>query len=135
MYRRPPKKNPYGNPIAKAIIKQELTSQILNHKIRLYMLDAGEPCAQLMEATGVSIGMVGYAAEVEAAQPGSAFTRDNPKLRVLRGGLSACQQMLLADRWDPLQATSIAMGIDAAVELVPLISPQSLATAIRALSH
>lgn len=135
MYRRPPKKNPYGNPIAKAIVKRQLVSEILDHKIRLYMLEPGDQCAHLMEATGVSMGMVGYAAEVEAAQPGSTFSRDNPKLRVLRGGLSACQQMLLADRWDPLQATSIAMAIDATVELVPLISPESLATAIRALSH
>lgn len=134
MYRRPPKKNPYGNPIAKAIIKQELTSQILSHKIRLYMMQAGEPCDALMEATGVSMAMVGYAAELEAAKPGSKFSREDRRLRILRGGLSACQQMLLANRWDPLQATSIAMGIDATVELVPLVSPESLAEAMRALS-
>jgi hypothetical protein len=130
MYRRPPKKSPYGNPVAKAIIKQELTSQILDHKI----MQAGEPCDALMEATGVSMAMVGYAAELEAAKPGSKFSREDPKLRILRGGLSACQQMLLANRWDPLQATSIAMGIDATVELVPLVSPESLAEAMRALS-
>lgn len=135
MYRRPPKKNPYGSPVTKAIVKQHLVSEILNHKIRLYMLGSGEPCAELMEATGVSMGMVGYAAEVEAAKPGSTLSQDNSRLRVLRGGLSACQQMLLANRWDPLQATAIAMGIDATVELVPLISPESLTTAIRALSR
>lgn len=43
-------------------------------------------------------------------------------------------KQLLANRWDPLQATSIAMGIDATVELVPLVSPESLAKAIKALS-
>lgn len=134
MYRPPPKKNPYSNPVAKAIVKQHLVSEILNHKIKLYMLESGQQCAPLMEVTGLSMGMVGLAAEIEAARPGSTFRKDHPKLRVLRGGLSACQQMLLSDCWDPLQATSIAVGIDATVDLVPLVSPDSLAEAMRALS-
>lgn len=116
------------NPIARAAARKQLASAVTDQKIRLYMMEKGEKCADVMEAIGKTLAVVGYASELDPKLSG-----EDPRVRVLRGGLSACQQMLLADSWDPVQARSIDMALDAAMDLNMKVGGEFVNEAIHAL--
>lgn len=100
------------NPIARAVARKKLASAALNQKIRLYLMEDGEPCASEMEVIGKTLAVVGYASELDPKIGG-----EDVRVRVLRGGLSACKQLMIADKWDSGQVVSIDKALDAALEL------------------
>lgn len=99
------------NPVAQAISKQKLNSAITKQKIALYMGQRGENMDQVLMGIAMTLSMLGLAAELDPKIP-----NDDPKLRVLQGGLSACKQCLEVG-WDPLQARAIDVAFDAALNL------------------
>jgi hypothetical protein len=122
-------KNTARNPIARAVAQAKLRSVITNNKIKLYLLGKGESCADMMETIGYALSVIGYAAELDPA-----IGHDDIRVRVLRGGLSACQQMLLSDSYDPLNTVSIDKALDAAEELNRIIKPEYANQAMLALA-
>ncbi len=112
LYHRRVSKQVANNPIARAVAHKKLAEAILDQKIKLYIMEAGEECADVMEGIGMTLAVIGYASEIDPAIGG-----DSPVVRVLRGGLSACQQMIHRDFWDIRQAPAIEVALDAAESL------------------
>ena len=92
-HRKVSNRNVANNPVARAIAKQALSKALRDQKIKLYMMDDGESCADICEGIGMTLGVIGYASEL-------AGLGDTPENKILRGGLSACTQLLKADKWD-----------------------------------
>lgn len=118
------RKNTGMNPVARAVAQQKLKEVLLGQKIYLYMMHDGDECREVMEALGSTIGLIGYAANISDL--------DGPELNVLRGGLSACQQLLTAGVYDTLHTPSIAMALDAAEKLNRKVSAENMNRAIHA---
>lgn len=125
MYYRKVSKNTANNPVAQACARAKLHSVLRDQKIRLYMLDKGEPCEDLMEGVGVMLGVVGYAAVLQKLS--------GPDVNKVRGGHSACQQLVLAGKYDPLHTVAIAAAIDSAEALNKLIKAEFLNMSLRKL--
>lgn len=116
-----------ANPVAQAIAKAKLHSAILDQQLRIYLMEDGEPCAELCEGVGMTLAVVGYASELSGLG-------DTPQNRVLRGGLSACQQMLLADKWNGTNATAVSNALDAAEQLNRQVRPDFINRAWKSLN-
>lgn len=106
------------NPVARAVARQKLHAALVDQKIRLYLLEAGEPCAEFMEGLGLTLVTIGIACEKQKIT--------NPSVSVLRGGLSACQQLMLADRYDPTQTVAIDLALQAAESLNKQLTADSI---------
>lgn len=106
------------NPVARAVARQQLREELLEQKIKLYVMSNGDACAELMEGLGLTLTTIGVACALQKL--------DSPQVRVLRGGLSACQQLMLADSYDPMQATAITAALTAAEELNPKLTAASI---------
>lgn len=130
MYYHKVRKTTAQNPIARAVAQAKLRSVLTDNKIHLYLLGKGDSCADKMEAIGYALSVIGYAAELDPA-----IGHDDVRVRVLRGGLSACQQMLLSDSYDPLNTVSIDKALDAAEELNRKVKPQYANQALAELSN
>ena len=97
------------NPVARAVARKKLHQAIVDQKIRLYMMDEGEDCAELCEGIGMTLAVLGYAAEIDPK-----IGPHDSTVRVLRGGLSACQQMLLTGKYVKANTVAIDVALDAA---------------------
>lgn len=98
-----------GISVAQAVARKLLHDILVDQKIALYLLSPKEPCKPLMRALGTSLAVVGYAAEYQGLNP--------PELSILRGGLSACDQMAKTDSYDPINTTAIVRALDIADDL------------------
>lgn len=116
------------NPVARAIARAKLKQSILDVKLKLFLMQKGEPCADFLLGISQIIGVVGYACELDPKQGPEV-----PALRVLRGGLSACQQLVDTDKWDPKQAVAIEAAIDAAAALNDVVNSKYVAKAWQAI--
>ena len=128
-YKKVPKRTA-TNPIARAVAQAKLRSVITDSKIKLYMMNKGDSCAELMEAIGYALAVIGYASDCDPS-----IGHDDVRVRILRGGLSACQQMLLSDSYDPLNTVSIDKALDAAEELNRVVKPEFANRAIVELAN
>lgn len=97
------------NPVAKAVAKKKLHDAIRDQKIQLYMLDKGEKCEALMTGIAMTLSLMAYAGALDPT-----VGRDNPKVRVVEGGMSACLQMSEANAWDPIHTVALDVALDAA---------------------
>lgn len=112
MYHREVSINTSANPVARAVARHRLKQALLEQKIQLYLLADGEPAANVLTAIGAMFAVVGLAAEID-----KAIDRDDPELRVMRGGLSACEQMMKAGAWASINAPAIERALDSAFAL------------------
>lgn len=103
-------KNVAGNLVARAAAQKQLNEALTDQKIRLYMLNRGEKCADLMMGLWYTLTLIYMAA--------SAYKKIGPTsstVRIVRGGISACEQMAeSAAGWDPINTTAISVAMDAA---------------------
>lgn len=111
-YYRRVSKNTANNMVARAYAQEKLNLALVDQKIKLYMTEKGEDCAELMTGLGMTLAVVGLAAETDPA-----IGPDDTLVRVLRGGLSACQQLLNSSGHDPLHNIAISQALDAAEKL------------------
>jgi hypothetical protein len=109
-HRKVSNRNVGNNPVARAVAKQALAKALRDQKIRLYLMDEGEACAEMCEGVGMTLAVVGYASEL-------AGLGETPQNKVLRGGLSACQQMLHSGKWVKLNTVAVVNALDAAEAL------------------
>ena len=125
MYIRSVPKNVATNPIARAVARQKLRHKLVDQKIALYLMNDGDDCVELLEGLGTTLAIIGMAAEMEPKiQP------DDQRLRILRGGLSACQQLIKSGKFDKSQTVSICRALDEAEGLNVWISAASIQKAI-----
>ena len=113
------------NPIARAVARQKLRHKIVDQKIALYLMEEGDDCGELLEGLGTTLAIIGMAAEMEPK-----ILPDDQRLRVLRGGLSACQQLIKSGKFEKAQTVSICRALDEAEGLNVWISPISIQKAV-----
>lgn len=113
------------NPIARAVARQKLRHKIVDQKIALYLMEEGDDCGELLEGLGTTLAIIGMAAEMEPK-----ILPDDKRLRILRGGLSACQQLIKSGKFEKGQIISICRALDEAEGLNVWISPAAIQKAI-----
>ena len=77
------------NPVARAIARNILRQAIVDQKIQLYMLEDGAPCAGICVMIAQMLSVL-----IEAAAIDKTVGTDNADVRVMRGAISACEQMI-----------------------------------------
>ena len=112
------------NPVARAVAQKKLADDLTTRKIRLYMMQDGEPCADLLENLAVMLATIGVASELDPDVGG-----EDVGVRILRGGMSACQALIKTDKWDSLQAVPIERALDEAQLLNKRVHPVYIAQA------
>lgn len=117
-------KNTALNPVARAMAQKKLADDLTTRKIRLYMMQDGEPCADLLEELAVMLATIGVASELDPDVGG-----DDVGVRILRGGMSACQALINTDKWDSAQAVAIERALEEAEALNKRVHPKYIAQA------
>jgi hypothetical protein len=115
------------NPVAQAVARQRLEKAITDQKIALYMLEQGERCADLLSGLAGTMTVVLEACYLEGIV--------NTETSVLKGGLNACLQVMMADSFDKNQTLAISFGLDRALELAGKVSPDSINKAWKGMSN
>jgi len=125
-------KNTALNPVARAMAQKKLADDLTTRKIKLYMMEDGEPCADLLENLALMLATIGVASEMDPDIGGA-----DVGVRILRGGMSACQALIKTDKWDSAQAVPIERALDEAQVLNRRVHPVyiSRANAIRTEIH
>lgn len=106
------------NPVAKAVARERLKNAIRDQKIALYMLTQGEPCADLLAGLSGTMTVVLNAAYMDHI--------DGPEIGILKGGLNACIQVMMADSYDTTQTIAIEQGLEKALALAKKVKPESI---------
>lgn len=112
------------NPVAKAIARARLSKAMTHMALRIYSLGHREECAALLQEAGQLLGLVGMAAEREPAVGPTHLG-----VRVIRGALSAIEQMSKDQRWDRTQAAAVEHGVNTAIDLNRVIKQEHLLSA------
>jgi hypothetical protein len=112
------------NPVARAIAQKKLERDILIVKLKLYMTPDGAVCADFLEEIALLLATVGVASELDPAIGGA-----DVGVRILRGGMSACQALIKTDKWSLDQAVAIERAVDEAQELNKRVHPKYIAQA------
>lgn len=121
------KKQTALNPIARAVARARLASELLEFKLKVYSLEHGSP-TDLLEELGPWLSLIGYAAELDKRIP-----QDDPRKRIIRGAVSACNQAIAAGTWDKMLAPAISHGLTVAEELNKVLDPVATNTAFHRL--
>lgn len=112
------------NPVARAIAQKKLEREILLVKLKLYMTPDGAECADFLEEIAVLLATVGVASELDPKIGG-----EDVGVRILRGGMSACQSLIKKDKWSLDQAVAIERAVDEAQLLNKRVNPKYIAQA------
>lgn len=111
-------KNMGTNPIARAIARKILQQALVDQKIQLYLLQDGDPCAGMCFMIGQMLSVL-----VEAAALDKTIDPDDPDVRVMRGAISACEQMIETDKFLRINIVALEKGLDAAYAMNARVSP------------
>lgn len=112
------------NPVARAMAQKKLADDLTTRKIRLYMMQDGEPCSAPLEELALMLATIGVASELDPDIGG-----EDVGVRILRGGMSACQAMITTDKWDSNQVVAIERALDEAQHLNRRVHPVYIARA------
>jgi hypothetical protein len=117
-------KNTALNPVARVMAQKKLADDLTTRKIRLYMMQDGDPCAAPLEELALMLATIGVASEMDPDIGG-----EDVGVRILRGGMSACQALITADKWDSAQVVPIERALDEAQVLNRRVHPVYIARA------
>lgn len=112
------------NPVARAIAQKKLEKDLLVIKLKLYMTPDGAACSDFLEEIAMLLATVGVASELDPDIGGA-----DVGVRILRGGMSACQAMIKTDKWSIDQAVAIERAVDEAQLLNKRVHPVYIARA------
>jgi hypothetical protein len=117
-------KNTALNPVARAMAQKKLERDILVVKLKLYMTPDGAACAHFLEEIALLLATIGVASEMDPDIGG-----EDVGVRILRGGMSACQALITTDKWDSAQVVPIERALDEAQVLNRRVHPVYIARA------
>ena len=106
------KKQTAMNPIARAVARENLRKSVLDQKIHLYFLKDGDQCRDVVGA--IFLLMTAF---VLAASRDENIDSDAREVRILKGAISACDQMLSTDSYRTANTTTLDLALDCAVDL------------------
>jgi len=109
------------NPVARAFAQKSLRADMVDQKIKLYMTDDGEPCADFCAGIGLTLS-----AMIRAAELDRRVGKDHLLTRIARGGASACEQMVKSDSFDRDNLISLDKALDAIVDLNLRLSAEAV---------
>lgn len=121
MYHKHVYANVGRNPIARAVAQRALRAAILDQKIKLHFTDEGAACADFCAVIGMTLSVMVYAAQLD-----KKIKPDDLRVRIVRGGLSACSQMADADAFNRINIPAVERAMDAAVELNSKLNPDAV---------
>lgn len=101
------------NPIAQLMARENMRKAILDQKIQLYMRGEGEPCVDFC----VPMWMT-FRALVGAAQADPKVGTENYEVRIIRGAISALEQMITDNVYRRVNIISLETALDCAYALV-----------------
>lgn len=114
------KKTTGMNPVARAIARQKLKDALTAQKIQLYLLEEGAACAGICFMIAQMLSAL-----IEAAELDKTVGTDSSDVRIMRGAISACEQMMETDRFARINLVSLDKGLDAAFALNMRVSPEA----------
>lgn len=117
-YHRHVGKNAGLNPVAQAVARRLLEKSILDQRIMLFMLKDGEACADSLAGLCGLMQIVLRACHIEEIA--------TPDVSMLKGGLNACIQVMMSNRYDETQTIAISAGLDKALMLARKVKPNSI---------
>ena len=106
------------NPVARAMARAHLRQALLDQKIQLYLLEEGAPCAAICSMIAQMLSVM-----IEAAGLDKSVGTDSPEVRVMRGAVSACEQMIEKDKFARLNIVALEQGLEAAYALNMRLDP------------
>lgn len=99
-----------------ALKERRLQAAVRDQKIKLYLMTAGEPCADIAQGVGATLAIMAYAG---AHDP--KVGRTNPLVGIAEEGLATCHQLVASNCWNPEFAAPLDRALDAAKKLNGLV--------------
>lgn len=106
------------NPVARAVARDHLRKTVTAQKIQLYLLTDGAPCVDIIAPMFLLLS-----AFVTAASRDKNIGADVREVRILRGALSACDQMITDNSYRQTNTTTLDVALDCAIELSNRVDP------------
>ena len=113
------------NPIARAVAQRKFEVALRDQKIRLLLSEDGEPCDEFIAGVELTLRVIEHACDYDPR-----VTLNAPQARVVRGGLSACRQMILAGGYAVSNTSALVAALDAAAELNTRLDPEAVNAAL-----
>jgi len=112
------------NPIARAVARENLRKSIVEQKIQLYLLQDGAPCRD--DVIPMFLLMTALAAAASRDKNIGSQVRE---VRILKGAISACDQMIANNSYRQANTTTLDVALDCAVELSKRVDSELFNTA------
>ena len=106
------------NPIARAIARERLRDSIVDQKIQLYLLKEGVECSNIIAP--IFLLMTAF---ILAASRDKNLGSEVREVRILKGAVSACEQMMDDDFYRQVNTTTLDVALDCAVDLSKKVDP------------
>jgi hypothetical protein len=106
------------NPIAQAVARENMRKTILDQKIQLYTTQEGESCVEFCVPMFTL-----FLALLKTAKVDPKVGTDNYEVKIMRGTLSALEQMIADNSYRRINIVSLETGLDCAQALIAKINP------------
>jgi hypothetical protein len=106
------------NLVGQALAKQALAKALVDQKIALYMLENGEPCAEMLSGIAGTLQIIQIACQIDSLV-GLSVSQ-------LKGALNAAIALTLSNSYDSTQTAAIVQGLVCAEELIYKVKPASV---------
>jgi len=106
------------NPIAQAVARENMRKSILDQKIQFYTTQEGESCVEFC----IPVCML-FKALISTAQIDPKIGIDNYEVRIIRGAISALEQMIADNSYRRINIVSLEVALDCAYTLVAKVKP------------
>lgn len=118
-------KKPVGmNPIARAVAHENLRKSVIDQKIELYLLNEGAECKNIL----IPIFMLMTAFLISASRDKTVGS-DIREIRILKGAVSACEQMITNNSYRHTNTITLDVALDCAIDLSKRVDPVLFNTA------
>jgi hypothetical protein len=110
-------KNTGLNPIAQAVARENMRKAVLDQKIQLYMRAEGEPCVDFCVPISMMFRALLATAEIDPRVGTNIY-----EVRIIRGALSALEQMIADNSYRRVNIVSLELALDCAYTLTSKVS-------------
>tara|TARA_R110000868_G_scaffold107468_2_gene294084 strand:- start:19470 stop:19877 length:408 start_codon:yes stop_codon:yes gene_type:complete len=107
------------NPIAQAVARDIMRKSIVDQKIQLYLTQEGESCVEFCAPLRTLFQVL-----VSAATLDPKVKSDSYEVRIIRGTISAIDQMIADNSYRRINTVSLETGLDCAYELVGKVNSE-----------
>lgn len=101
------------NPIAQAVARDLMRKSIVDQKIQLYLTAEGDNCVEFCAPMRML-----FHALIATAALDPKIKSDSYEVRIIRGAISALDQMITDNSYRRINTVSLETGLDCAYELV-----------------